>query len=56
VNIAEVLEETLQQWALEDEKLVDITTSNIKSACTMLNWMIKLFWAQFKLSSGERTE
>ena len=40
-NIAGVLEETLQQWALEANKLVGITTdsgSNIKLACTLLNW------------------
>ena len=48
-NIAEVLEETLQQWELEDKKLVGITTdsgSNIKLACTLLNWTrVELFWA-----------
>ena len=40
-NVAEVLEETLQQWALEVNKLVGITTdsgSNIKLACALLNW------------------
>ena len=40
-NIAEVLEETLQQWELEDNKLVGITTdsgANIKLACTLLDW------------------
>jgi len=40
-NIAEVLEETMQQWELEVEKLVGITTdsgSNIKLACDLLNW------------------
>ena len=39
-NKAEVLEEMLQQWELEDKKLVGITTdngSNIKLAQTLLN-------------------
>ena len=41
-NIAEVLEETLQQWKLEDKKLVGITTdsgANVKLACSLLNWV-----------------
>ena len=41
-NIVEVLEETLQQWKLEDKKLVGITTdsgANVKLARSLLNWV-----------------
>ena len=41
-NIAEVLEETLQQWKLEDKKLAGITTdsgANVKLARSLLNWV-----------------
>ena len=40
-HTGEVLEETLQQWALKANKLVSITIdsgSNIKLACTLLSW------------------
>ena len=40
-NIAEALEESIQQWELEPEKLVGITTDIglcIKLACDLLNW------------------
>ena len=39
-DISEVLAETLQQWKLEDSRLVGITTdsgSDIKLACELLN-------------------
>ena len=56
-NIAEVLEETLQQWELEDKKLVGITTdsgSNIKLACTLLNWTrLSCFGHNLNLAVGK---
>ena len=42
INISEVLAETLQQWKLEESRLVGITTdsgSNVKAACEILGWL-----------------
>ena len=56
-NIAEVLEETLQQWELDDKKLVGITTdsgSNVKLACTLRNWTrLSCFGHNLNLAVGK---
>jgi len=39
VNIAEVLSETLQQWKLEEGRLVGITTDSGKAAREILGWV-----------------
>ena len=56
-NIAEALEETIQQWGLEVEKLVGITTdsgSNIKLACDLLNWnRLSCFGHNLNLAVGK---
>ena len=56
-NIAEALEETIQQWDLEAEKLVEITTdsgSNIKLACDLLNWnRLSCFGHNLNLAVGK---
>ena len=57
MNIAKVLEETLQQWELHDKKLVGITTDsgfNVKLACTLLSWTrLSCFGHNLNLAVGK---
>ena len=56
-NISEVLVGTLQQWKLEDNRLVGITTdsgSNIKLACELLQWnRLSCFGHNLNLAVGK---
>ena len=56
-NISGVLAETLQQWKLEDNRLVGITTdsgSNIKLACELLHWnRLSYFGHNLNLTVGK---
>ena len=57
-NISAVLAETLQQWKLEDNRLVGITTdsgSNVKLACELLHWnRLSCFGHNLNLAVGKR--
>ena len=56
-KISEVLEETLQQWELDNKKLVGITTdsgSNVKLVCSLLNWpRLSCFGHNLNLAVGK---
>ena len=56
-NISAVLAETLQQWKLEDNRLVGITTdsgSNVKLACELLHWIrLSCFGYNLNLAVGK---
>ena len=56
-NISEVLAGTLQQWKLEDNRLVGITTdsgSNIKLACELVQWnRLSCFGHNLNLAVGK---
>ena len=56
-NISVVLAETLQQWKLEDNRLVGITAdsgSNVKLACELLHWnRLSCFGHNLNLAVGK---
>jgi len=56
-NISEALQETVQQWYLDEEKLMGITTdsgSNVRSAYAMLGWIrLSCFGHNLNLAVGK---
>ena len=56
-NIAEVLQETVQLWDLDEDKLMGITTdsgSNVRSACAILGWIrLSCFGNNLNLAVGK---
>ena len=53
-NVSEAFSETLQQWKLEENKLVGIATdscSNIKAVCEILGWVV---WTQLEPCSYQK--
>ena len=53
-NIAEVLEETLQQWELEDKKLLAITADSGSNIKLLLHWTrLSCFGHNLNLAVGK---